>query len=341
MQTSNGHTKVNVITGATGLLGSHVAEQLRGAGERVRALVRPGGDTSFLQQIGVEVVPGDLADAGSLRKLTDGADIVYHCAARVSDWGPWKVFEQEAVTATRNLVEACRAGKVGRLLHVSSISVYGHVRLKPGEEITEETPLGRKFWLWDYYPRAKYLAEQIAWEFGPDVTVIRPSWIYGPRDRMTIPRLVPALQNGKALLIGSGKNLLNVIFAGDVAAGAILAANNPQARGQAYNLSSHGEVTQADMLNALTDVLNLPRVCKRVPYWLALRFAFLQEAIARLLGRSKPPTITRRAVFLIGRPPQYSTSKAQTHLGWQPKVGIQEGIRRSLEWYFAGKDVKV
>ncbi len=341
MNTSTNHPKLNVVTGATGLLGSHVAEQLRAAGERVRALVRPGGDTSFLHKLGVEIVPGDLADAGSLRQLADGADVVYHCAARVSDWGPWKVFEQEAVTATRNIVEACRAGKVGRLLHVSSISVYGHMRLKPGEEITEETPLGRKFWLWDYYPQAKYLAEKIAWEFGPDVTVVRPSWIYGPRDRMTIPRLVPALTNGKALIVGSGQNLLNVIYAGDVAAGCILAANNPQARGQAYNLSSHGEVTQIDMVNALTDVLHLPRVRKRVPYWLALRFAFLQEAVARLLRRAKPPTITRRAVFLIGRPAQYSTAKARTQLGWQPQVGIQEGVRRSLEWYFASRNEKM
>src|SRR6266404_2937334 len=121
--------KLNVITGATGQLGSHIAEQLRTAGEQVRALVRPGSDTRFLSEIGVDLAFGDLGERASIRKAVAGASIVYHCAARVSDWGPWSTFEKEVVQSTRNLVEACRAEKVGRLLHVSSISVYGHPKL--------------------------------------------------------------------------------------------------------------------------------------------------------------------------------------------------------------------
>jgi nucleoside-diphosphate-sugar epimerase len=329
--------KLNVITGATGQLGSHIAEQLRDSGEAVRALVRPGSDTRFLEKIGVELVRGDLSDAAATRQAVAGASIVYHCAARVSDWGSWKTFEQEAVASTRNLVEACRAEKVGRLLHVSSISVYGHPKIKPGELIEETMPLGQKFWLWDHYPRSKMLAEKIAWEFGPNVTVIRPSWIYGPRDRLTIPRLIPALQERRVPIIGSGDNLLNIIYVGDVAAGAILAANNPNAAGQAYNLCSEGEITQKDMVNTLTDYLGLPRITRRVFYFVAMRFAFMKEFFARLFCKKTPPTVTRRAIFLIGRPTQYSIQKARTELGWQPRMPIQEGMRRSMEWYFADK----
>ena len=324
--------KLNVITGATGQLGSNIAEQLRAAGERVRALVRPGRDVSFLNDLGVELVEGDLHDGDSVRRAAAGASIVYHCAAKVSDWGPWQAFEEEAVTSTRNVVAACKAEGVPRLLHVSSISVYGHPKLAPGQLITEDTPLGQNFWRWDYYPRAKLLAEQTAREY-PGTTVVRPSWIYGPRDRVTFPRVVPALLARRVPIIGSGDNHLNIIYGADVAAGAILAANHPQAVGQAYNLSSQGEVTQKDLLNALTDTLGVPRITKHVPYGVAIRWAFVREFISRLLRRPKPPTITRRAVYLIGRSTQYSTDKARSELGWQPRVGVAEGVQRTLAWY--------
>lgn len=324
--------KINVVTGATGQLGSHIVEQLRGAGETVRVLVRPGRDRSFLQSQGAEIIEGDLRDPAAVGRAVKDASIVYHCAAKVSDWGPWHEFEEEAVAGTQNIVGACQLAKVGRLLHVSSISVYGHPRLGEGEKITEETPLGQGFWLWDYYPRAKLLAEQIAREY-PATTVVRPSWLYGPRDRVTIPRVIPALLGKRVPIIGSGENYLNIIYAADVARGAILAGNHPQGVGQAYNLCSVGEVKQIDLLNALTDALSLPRVTKHVPYGLAIRWAFVLECMKRMVFAKKPPTITRRAIYLIGRSTQYSTEKARSQLGWKPEVNIQDGVRRTLEWF--------
>jgi 2-alkyl-3-oxoalkanoate reductase len=324
--------KINVVTGATGQLGSHIAEQLRAAGETVRALVRSPSKAKFLRSQGVDVVIGDVRDPAAVRQALAGADIVYHCAARVSDWGPWSAFE-ETVAGTRNLVDACRAERVSRLLHVSTISVYGHPRIAPGQQITEGTPLGQNFWVWDAYPRSKLLAEQCAWEY-PDVTVVRPSWIYGPRDRITLPRIIPALRQGRVRIIGSGDNLLNIIYVSDVAAGAILAANHAGAKGQSYNLCSEGEVTQQAMIDAMTDALGLPRITKHIPFFLAMRSALVIEAIARLCRFKKPPRVTRRAIFLIGRPTHYSIAKARLQLAWSPQVKIDEGVRRSLEWYF-------
>jgi len=324
--------KLNVITGATGLVGSHIAEQLRAAGEPVRALVRRGNDASFLQNWGVELAEGDLLDRDAVARAVAGADIVYHCAARVGNWGPWADFERDTGTTTTNVVEACRRAGRPRLVHVSSISVYGHPAFRPGEAVTEESPLGQNYWLWDYYARSKVLAEEIARTY-PSTVIVRPSWIYGERDRTTIPKLVPALLGRRVPIIGPGDNVLNIIYAGDVAAGTILAANHPSAVGQAYNLCSEGEITQLDMLNAMTDALGLPRISKRVPFGLAMRFAFLKEAFAKLLHRREPPTISRFIVYLVGRRTQYSIAKAQRELGWQPRVNIQEGVQRALVWF--------
>jgi 2-alkyl-3-oxoalkanoate reductase len=329
---------LSVVTGANGQLGSHIVEQLRHAGQRVRAVVRTGSDAAFVRGLGAEVAFADLT-----RPIADaftGADVVYHAAARVSDWGPWEAFRDEAIAVTTNVVDACRTAGVGRLLHVSSISVYGHPKLTPGQRIDEATPLGQNFWMWDWYPRAKLLAEEIAWKF-PNVTIVRPSWIYGPRDRVTIPRVIPALLEHRVPFIGRGDNLLNIIYAGDVARGCILAARNPQAVRQAYNLCSEGEVTQHNLIDTLTDALGLARVSRHVPYGAAIRFAWFREALARMLRSPKPPAITRRAIYLIGRPTLYAIGKAQNELGWRPEVKIGDGVARTLEWYAASTGMKL
>ena len=303
-------TKRNAVTGATGLLGSHIAEQLIARGERVRALVRPTSDARFLHERGVEVVQGDLLDFESVRKFVTGADVVYHCAAKVGDWGTWKEYQDCIIEATRNLLNASANAVVGRVLYVSSIAVYGHLPERASGRYTEEEPLGQHLGAWDFYSRAKIQAEEFARKFGPDMTIVRPSWMYGPRDRITLPRVLQALRAGRVRIVGTGDNRLNVIYAGDVARGAILAASSPAARGQTYNLSSEGELTQREFIDALTDSLGLPRVTETVSFSRAYWMGYFSEFIGHLIRMKRPPYISRYAIALVGRSTQFSIDKA-------------------------------
>lgn len=332
---------MNFVTGATGLLGSHIAEQLVQRGETVRALVRPTSDTRFLQSLGIELCQGDLGDTSPLRDLRRAmakAEVVYHCAAKVGDWGPWAEHQRDTIDATRNVLHACADVGVRRLVYISSISAYGHPEPQP-QPITEEEPLGTRFWVWDNYTRAKVEAERLLWDVHEKrrlpVTVIRPGWIYGPRDRTSIFRLARSLRLGRVRIIGKGDNRLNTVYAANVAHACLLAASNPDAVGQAYNVSNDGCITQQEYMNLVADALGLPRPRSHVPYVLAYSGAFAAEAVFRLLRLRQPPFVTRYATWLLGRSTFYSTEKAQRRLGWEPRVSYPEGIHRTAEWYQA------
>ncbi len=323
---------LHVITGATGLLGSHLAEQLRERGERVRALVRPGSATGFLREIGVELSEGDLCDPRSILKAVDGAGVVYHCAAKVGDWGGWNLFQTQTIEATGHLVDACRQAQVGRLMHVSSIMVYGHPRRRE-DPFTEEEPQGQNLRLWDYYCVSKIEAEKKVRAYPGPWTIVRPSWVYGPRDRNTFPRIFRSLRSWRVFILGRGENLVNVIYAADVADGILRAASNPVAIGEAYNLSSAGELTQQQLLDLLCDLVGRRRVRWHMPVRLAYWGGFLSEIIGKAIFLRRPPHITRYAVGLILRSTRYSTAKAQTQLGWQPRMPLEQGLRLTYEWY--------
>jgi nucleoside-diphosphate-sugar epimerase len=330
--------KLTAVTGATGLLGSHLTERLLARGHRVRALVRPRSDSAWLRQRGVEVVVGDLGDLASLPRFVEGASTVYHCAARVGDWGPWRLFRQAVLEATTNLVAACRTAQVNRFVHVSSISVYGHPRLGDGEWLSEESPLGVNLWWADHYCRAKILAEEEVRRYPGEWTIVRPSWMYGPRDYNSFPRVVRTVRRGMAFIVGRGDNPLNIVHAADVAEGMFRAGEFSGAAGQAYNLSSEGAITQCEFLNALTDELNLPRVRRHIPFRLAFTGAFLAEAVGRITQRRRPPILTRYAVSLIGRSTRFRIDKAREQLGWQPAVHPLEGLKETLAWYLAWQE---
>jgi nucleoside-diphosphate-sugar epimerase len=331
----------DLVTGATGLLGSHVAERLVASGGQVRALVRRESDTRFLQTLGVDLVVGDLTDPASCERATQGARVVYHCAAKVGDWGNWGEFKTACLDGTRNLAEAAIASGVGRFLHISSTSAYGHPP-EGGPPIDESAPLGQALWpLWDYYTRSKVDCERILWDLaetrGLPLTIIRPSWLYGERDRTTLERLVGRLKAGRVPLIGRGDNPLSAIYAGNVADAAILAANHPGSVGEAYNITHQGQLTQREFLDLFIQAIGAPPIRRRISYRLTFAASFLIEAVARARGRRRPPLITRYATWLMGRSLSYSTAKAETKLGWRPRLGNRESIERSVRWFLESK----
>ncbi len=330
---------LHLVTGATGLLGSHIAEQLVDRGERVRALVRADSSIEFLRTLGVETVVGDLTDIESCRRAVEGATTVYHCAAKVGDWGHWAEFKLSCLDGTRNLATAAIEANVSRFLHISSTSAYGHPA-EGGPPISETAELGQRLWpFWDYYTRSKVDCERLLWELvekrGLRLTVIRPSWLYGERDRTTLQRLITRIRAGKFPLIGRGDNPLSAIYAGNVAGAAILAAADPGSVGEAYNITHQGQLTQREFFQLFIEALGAPPIRRRISYNLTFAASFLIEAIARLRGRKRPPIITRYATWLMGRDLSYSTSKAETQLGWKPEVGNRESIDRSVRWFLA------
>ncbi len=282
----------SLLTGASGLLGSHLADRLVGRGETVRALVRPGSDTRFLDSLGVELVVGDLADPASCDEATRGVSVVYHAAAKVGDWGRWAEFQVGCLDATSHLARASIANGVGRFVHISSTSAYGHPR-EGGPPVEESAPLGQNlWWAWDYYTRSKVECERILWRMadrdGLKLTVIRPSWLYGERDRTTARRLIERIRRGGVPLIGPGHNPLSAVYAGEVADAAILAADDPLSEGEAYNITDQGPITQKEFLALWAEACGGPPIRQRRRYRMVFAGAFVLEAIGRATRRERP-----------------------------------------------------
>ncbi len=342
MSTVSSTQPIHLVTGATGLLGSHIAEKLVANGRRVRALVRPTSDTKFLSSLGIDVVVGNLVDPASCRSAMRDVSIVYHAAAKVGDWGKWAEFDSDCLDATEVLAKVAVEAKVERFVQISSTSAYGHPN-EGGPPVDETAELGQNLWpIWDYYTLSKVECEKLLWRAverdGLRLTVIRPSWLYGERDRTTVARLVTRLRAGKVPLIGPGNNPLSAIYAGNVADAAIMAADDPNSVNEAYNITSMGPITQSEWLSLFADACNAPRPRRHVPYGVTFAAAFMLEAIGRLRNRKRPPLITRYATWLMARQVAYSTEKATTKLGWKPAIGYPESIARSVLWYLEQTD---
>src|SRR5438874_9274739 len=216
-----------LVTGATGLLGSHLTEVLVERGERVRALVRPGEDARRLAHPAVEICRGDLADRAALDAALRGVDRVLHCAARTGPWGPPAAYETANGRGLAALVEGALAAGVRRVVHVSSITVHGNdVRGRADETAplrVEPNP----------YSRSKVAGERLLArmmrERGAPLTIVRPGWIYGPGDVASFARFAAMIQRGQMVMIGAGRNHIPLIYVRDVAQGIVLASETARA----------------------------------------------------------------------------------------------------------------
>ncbi|TET96036.1 MAG: NAD-dependent epimerase/dehydratase family protein [Dehalococcoidia bacterium] len=328
-----------LVTGATGFIGSHLVDRLLERDDAVRALVRPSSDVSYLEERGVELVRGDITDPASLPAALAGIDVVYHAAAQVGDWGPWRDFEAVTIDGTRNVLEATARAGVPRFLHVSTDGVYAHRYL--GKRMTEETPLETRFAWWDYYRRSKLAAERLAWRYHEDgrlaMSAVRPGLVLGERDRATLPGMVAFLRSGSAMYFGDGHNRLPCGYAGDVADACLLAAAEEGAAGQAYNAGSQETVTQRDLFAAIAEESDLALPKRSLPLPIGHGLALAMETISVLRGRRTRPSLTRMAVTLIAGDYLEDAGKAERELGWRAQTPMREAVRRAVEWQRAAQ----
>lgn len=324
-----------LVTGATGLVGSHLVEQLVERGDKVRALVRPTSDVRWLTALGVELVHGDLDDPQSLHSTCEQIDLVYHCAARLPLGGRREEFYRANVDGTAALLRACREASLRRFVYTSTVDVYGYGHQRGSDEHTSFKADG-------YYSETKIAAERLIWqaqqEMGLPVTILRPCLIYGPHDRNLWPALTRILTSRRVPLIGGGRTLTDLVYAGDVARALILAGTRDEAVGQVYNVTDGARRTVRELFTALAQTLRIEPRFVSVPYALAYGAAKLISETAQAFGRTPPPNLQPDIIKALGHDRHFEISKIKDQLGYRAEVNLEAGLEQTLTWYKEWRD---
>jgi nucleoside-diphosphate-sugar epimerase len=259
-------------------------------------------------------------------------DLVLHCAARTGPWGPRAEYDIANVSGLAYLVNSALSAGVRRFVHVSSITVHGN---DVGGSADETSPFYAEAnpYSWSKI-EGERLLEKIIREHNAPVTIVRPGWIYGPRDRASFARFADQIRRGRMIVVGSGNNHIPLIHVRDVARGILLASEVVTASGRAYLLVNDEPATQIDYLSAIANELGVPPPSQHVPYRLLLAAGVMAESLGRLTRRSSPPPLTRYGVQLLGGENRFAITRARRELGFIPEVNLATGVGQSLEWYF-------
>lgn len=323
-----------LVTGATGLLGSHLVMRLVESGCEVRALVRRPGGANWLRRPNVELIEGELADARVLESAGAGCDVVFHAAAAIGPESTWETFRAGNVQGTSNVIEACVRSRA-RLVYVSSTAVYGdsRYRLAPVDECVALPQLPAA----DAYGRSKREAEHIVlaarnagrlWG-----AIVRPPVMYGERDRQFIPRVAAVMSRGAFPLCGGGGTTLPVVHANAVAEGAIRAALTDAADGRVYNLTSDFPLTVAELVRLAS--VGLGRRVRAPSLSLgASRCLFGALAIGlALAGRRDLAAHAGGTLEMLTHDNPFSDARARDELRWSPTIRPEVGVPEAFGWW--------
>ncbi len=323
-----------LVTGATGLLGSHVVDEARNRGWTVRALVREPARANGLRTRDVELTEGDLLSAASLRRAAEGCEAVVHAAAVIGAGTDLESFRAGNVAGTENVLDAS-AWAGARLVHVSSTAVFGQERYR--ERPTDEAVALPELPEWDAYGRTKQEAERAVLRDAEGgrvwAAVVRPPLMYGPRDRQFVPRVAPALRFGVAPLPAAGLTTLPLVHARSVAQGILAALERAPKSGSVYHLTEDRPVTVADLIEGAGRGLGVR--LRRVPIprpLAAAGFAGL-AAFLVLTGRADVARRASGAYRMVTRPNPFSCERARAELGWRPELDPVEALTDAFRWW--------
>ena len=317
-----------LVTGASGFIGSHLAEELVRRGCRVSCLVRRTSRVSELERLPVRLVAGDYMDPASLEEAVRGQDAVFHLAA-VLNGRDWETFHRANILSTRNLLKACLKANPGlkSFVFVSSISAVGPS--SGGQRLDEQAPCRPV----SFYGRSKLEAEQAVKGCGSRLpwVIIRPPNVLGPRQSELL-QAIKLLRKGIMPVVGSGRPQTSVCDVEDLVQALILAAWRGEAAGQTYLVTDGREYAWREITLALAEELGVNRIWLKVPYSLQYALAWLAEETSRLTN--KRPLLSRELLRSGQRFEWlYDGGKIQKELGFLPRYTMRDSVRRTVAWY--------
>jgi len=281
---------------------------------------------------GVELVEGDMTNRDSLINAAKGATVIVHCAAKVGDWGPTDDYRAVNVEGLRYLLEAAESsGSLKRFVHISSLGVYPACDHFGTDEFTPVSMTGI-----DGYTLTKVEAENLVRDHIRDhrlpAVILRPGFIYGPRDRTILPKVLARLKSGGFKFLGDGRQLLNNIYVGNLVTAIFLAMEKDDVVGELFNITDGRLVSRREFIGTICEAAGLPTPTKCVPLPVAKTLAKLMEAVYRLLGKQEAPLLSSARIKFLGLNLDYSIEKAKRQLGYNPPTDFSDAMRASVAW---------
>lgn len=324
-----------LVTGGGGFLGKAIVLKLLERGDAVSSFSR--GDYPELRKLGVDVVRGDISDAESVSSAVDGSDVVFHVASKPGIWGPYEEYHRTNVDGTKNIITACRNHGIKSLVYTSSPSVVhsgGDV-----EGIDESEPYAEHFET--HYPKTKAIAEQMVLKANSEklaTVALRPHLIWGPGDNHLIPRLIQRGRSGRLSKVGKKTHLVDSVYIDNAAEAHLLAADRlrpgSEIAGRAYFISQGEPVDISDLMNRIIATAGIPPIKRIVPPGLAYAAGWLFEILYTLFRIKNEPPMTRFLAKQLSTAHWFDISAARRDLGYNPKITIEEGLKR-LEQSFS------
>lgn len=317
-----------LVTGATGFTGGYLARALAARGDKVRAYVRDISKAQSLTAAGIELHQGDLRETNKLAKAASRVDVVYHIAAIYRQAGlREQEYREVNADAVRSVVDAASAGRARRVVHCSTVGVHGDVEHPPANE---DAPLRPG----DIYQVTKLEGERIAREAGKatsvEVVIARPTGIYGPGDRRLL-KLFRGVARRRFVVLGDGKIFYHLTYIDNLVEGFRLCGTVPAAAGRTYILAGGEVTTLNELVGLIAEEAGVAPPKLHLPAW-PFRAAGAACEVVCAPFKIEPP-IYRRRVDFFTKSRSFDISRARIELGYDPQVGLREGIRRTLDWY--------
>ncbi len=316
------------ITGATGFLGSHLTERLLNEGHSVRILARDARKAQPFAGRAEKIVVADITEKQALAEFVGGVDVVIHLVSNFrTASGPPESYRQINLDGTVNILESAMAAGVKRFIHCSTIGTLGHVQSTPANEESPYNP-------GDLYQETKMKAELACKEAmkqgGMEIVIVRPCSLYGPGD-MRMLKMFKMLDKRTFLMVGPCEENFHAVYIDDIVNGFMLTLTTDGIDGETFIIGGENYLSLRDYIKVAADAVGAPMPWIRLPYWPMYAMGALCEAICVPL-RVEPPLHRRRVRFYKNNR-AFTIEKARRLLGYRPKVSLEEGMKRTVDWY--------